>query len=329
MSSVDVVIVAFRSDAHMASCVRSVLDDDAVATITVVDHGDGGSASVAAALTSRVRTAWNPSNPGFGAGQNAGASTGTAEAILVLNPDAELAEGALAHGLRTLAADPSVAMVQGVISNAETGELDRSQGRELGVVDLYGRALGLRRLLVFRVVRRVAARLPAVRDHLHRQPLVARAVDSLAATAPLVRRGAFEAVGGFDESYFLYGEDLDLCRRLRRAGWTLMALPMPWATHLSGSSSASFVDRELAWWSGTLRFAATWWSPRAFAAALPAACFMALRLCLRNPRRSGAALHLMGGAIGHRRQSRRSAARRSRASAAAISSTTPSSRGRC
>jgi GT2 family glycosyltransferase len=160
---------------------------------------------------------------------------------------------------------------------------DRSQGRELGPLDLIGRALGLKRLLRFSAVQRLVTR-GSLRDHVARIPDGPTEVASLAATAVLVRRTAFEAVGGFDESYFLYGEDLDLCRRLRAAGWRLVALPVVWARHRNGFSCGNWVTRELHWWRGTLMFAARWWGRRRWTLAMPAAAAMLVRIAIVAPR---------------------------------------------
>ena len=102
--------------------------------------------------------------------------------------------------------------------------------------------------------------MPSLRDHVERVPSAAEDVETLAAVSILVRRDAFDAIGGFDERYFLYGEDLDLCRRLRGAGWRLVSLPVAWASHHSGASASGWWDRELRWWEGTMQFAAHWWA---------------------------------------------------------------------
>lgn len=282
-----VVIVGYDSAAVIRSCVDGARALSGVTEIVVVDHGDDGTAVVAEAAGARVLRC--PGNPGFGAGQNRGVRETDAPYVLLLNPDAVVDPDGIAAGLAVLVADGTVAAVQGCIVNRATGATERSQGRELGPVHLYGRALGLKRWLRLAPVRAVARRVGAVADHAERIPDGPQRVESLAATAVLVRRAAFEAVDGFDESYFLYGEDLDLCRRLRRAGWSLVAVPDRFAVHESGASAANRVARELTWWRGTMQFAATWWPEARWRAAVGAAVVQAGLLALRHPTRAGQA----------------------------------------
>ncbi|HWC11147.1 MAG TPA: glycosyltransferase family 2 protein, partial [Acidimicrobiales bacterium] len=247
-----------------------------------VDHGDGGTAALAATLGARTVVA---PNLGFGAGQNRGVALGDSEVVLLLNPDAEVRTEAVSRGLSLLLGSPGVAAVQGAIVNRRTGELERSQGRALGPVHLLGRASGARALLRLRGVRALGRRSAVLADHVDRRPADPVEVESLAATALLVRRVAFEEIGGFDERYFLYGEDLDLCRRLRAAGGRLLAVPDDWAVHDSGASAASAWDRELRWWEGTMVFAARWWARPAWGVGLAAACAAWIRLTVAVPRR--------------------------------------------
>jgi GT2 family glycosyltransferase len=285
--AVDVVVVAYNSAPQLGTCLDAARRQARPGTVVVVDHGADGSAAVARRHGAVVIE--NPANPGFGAGHNRGVARTDAPYILLLNPDAELV-GDIDAARALLDADPAVAAVQGRIRNLYTGGDERSSGRELAVVHLLGRALGLGHLRRLRVARAFARRVPMLRDHVERVPASPTDVDVLVATAVLVRRQAFEAVGGFDESYFLYGEDLDLCRRLRAAGWRLVALPSPWAVHESGGSAAGWWDRELRWWEGTLRFAGQWWSAPAFAGALVAAGVQTLKMVVRSPTRWWAAV---------------------------------------
>ena len=254
------------------------------ADVVVVDHGADGSAYLAGAFGARA--VCNVDNPGYGAGQNQGMALTTASYVLLVNPDAVVDPEGVAAGVALLDAESDVAAVQGVIRNRGTGKPERSQGVSLGPVHLLGRAFGVRRLLGLAAARRLARALPAVADHVERVPDRPAEVDSLAAAAPLVRRSAFEEVGGFDEGYFLYGEDLDLSRRLRRAGWRLVALPVPWAEHVSGASSAGWWERELVWWEGTLRYAALWWSSTQWAMAVAATVIRTIPMALARPKRA-------------------------------------------
>jgi N-acetylglucosaminyl-diphospho-decaprenol L-rhamnosyltransferase len=144
------------------------------------------------------------------------------------------------------------------------------------------------------LVRRLASRVPLLADHAQRRPDGVIGVEALAAVAVLARRDAIESVGGFDaERYFLYGEDMDLCMRLRRAGWSLAAIPNRWAAHISGASSKSSWDREVEWWRGTLAYARRWWGPAWLVRGYGAAVIMVLRLVVRRPRQARRALALL------------------------------------
>lgn len=298
------VVVAYNSRDRLPGCLTALRSLRALVEVVVVDHGDDGSAEVAASLGAEVIR--DPANPGYGAGQNRGvARTGTAY-VLLLNPDAVIAPSGIEKGIAVLDAAPDVAAVQGVIRNVATGRPERSQGVSLGPIHLIARALGLRRLLRFGIVRLVFRRAPIVADHVVRTPDEPTDVESLGATAVLVRRAAFDSVGGFDEGFFLYGEDLDLCRRLRKAGWRLVALPDPWADHAQGASSSGWWARELVWWEGTLRYAARWWSAPAWAAARIATALRMIPMMAAQPRRTPELLARLVARPGRERRSSRS-----------------------
>jgi N-acetylglucosaminyl-diphospho-decaprenol L-rhamnosyltransferase len=287
MTATDVVVVAYANADTIEQCIERVGALRGVGNLVVVDHGNDSTSDLAEAMGARVIR--DPDNPGFGAGQNRGVAATTAPYVLLLNPDAVPEPDGIAAGVALMDADPSVAAVQGVITNRATGAPERSSGRELGPVHLLGRAVGARRLLAYVPVRALARRVGVVADHVERVPTAPTEVDSLAATAILVRREAFDEVGGFDESYFLYGEDLDLCRRMRDAGWRLIAMPERFAWHEGGGSATSSTERELTWWRGTMRFAALWWTEAAWSMALMSATIMWVHLSARDLRVSSRA----------------------------------------
>lgn len=302
---VEAVVVSFRAGAGLRRCVDHLLAAG-VSRVVVVEHAGEGLSGLLP--ETNVVLVQQP-NRGFGAGVNRGVRESTTPAVLIVNPDADLAAGALVVGTRLLAAEKDVAAVQGVIRNEATGQPERSAGALLGPVHLLGRALGLRRLLRVPLLRHTARRVPVLRDHAERVPEGPTDVEWLAATALLVRRTAFDAVGGFDESYFLYGEDLDFARRLRDAGWRLVTVPDLWASHVSGGSAASPFDRELHWWRGTMRFAAQRWDPLPWSVAVAAAVLRALGLVLQRPARAGEACRaVLLEPVADRRRFRRSPA---------------------
>lgn len=278
-----VTIVAYNGADSIAGVVAAARGLAGCTRVVVVDNGADGAGAVAEAAGAEVIA--RPDNPGFGTAQNVAVARCDEPFVLLLNPDAEpVGDEPLARGISLLVERPDVAAVQGAVINIATGVVERSMGRSLGPVHLYGRAIGARRWLGSRVGRLLARRVGAA-DHVARRPDAPIEVETLAATAILVRRDAFAAVGGFDERIFLYGEDLDLCRRWREAGFRLVGLPDDWVRHESGGTADSSWDREVAWWEGTLQFAARWWTPMAWWGVVPAVLLQALVLVIERPSR--------------------------------------------
>ncbi len=280
-ADLDAVVVTYANRADVGRCVTSLAAVAGMGTVVVVDHGDDGSDRVASELGAVVVR--DPANPGFGAGHNRGMTHTRARYVLAMNPDAVVVPGAIEAGVDLLDARADVAACQGVIVDEATGLPERSQGVLLSPWHLWGRALHLRGLLRLPAVRSLARRLPTVADHVERVPDGAAVTSALGATALLIRRRAFEEVGGFDERFFLYGEDMDLSKRFSEAGWRLIALPDPWAIHRAGGSSRSSWQREVEWWRGTMTFAAKWYSEPAWIAARGAAVLRAVTLAFRRP----------------------------------------------
>ncbi len=150
-------------------------------------------------------------NPGFAHSANQGAALGAAPFLLFLNPDCFLTVGQLEDLLHYVRWRPKVAAVSPQL-RGHSGVLQRSSGRDL---DQWARLWD-------------SERRP-------KQGIV----DWVAGTCMLVRRRAFEAVGGFDTGYFLYCEDADLCRRMRRLGWKSHQYIGFCVPHEGGASSAS------------------------------------------------------------------------------------------
>jgi N-acetylglucosaminyl-diphospho-decaprenol L-rhamnosyltransferase len=238
MTDVPVVVVDFHAGEHLRSLIDS-LAGEPVAKVVVVDNSMSGAARepLRHHTDLAVEIIEALSNGGFGAGVNLGMAGITDEFAIISNPDVVVEPGAI-EALRAVArADKSLAVVGPAIFEAD-GKLHQS-----------ARAFpSLRRSGVHAFVGLVAPRSRAAERY--RQENWNRSagqyVDWVSGAFFLVRREAFEAVGGFDERFFLYVEEVDLCWRLRRAGWTVAYAPTAKVTHTGGVSGAGHPYRTAA-----------------------------------------------------------------------------------
>jgi GT2 family glycosyltransferase len=198
----------------------------------VVDNAsnDESTAGVAA-FAPTVRLIRNARNVGFGTAVNQGIAATTAPLVLIMNPDARLEPGAIAGLEAVLAAHDSCALVGPRILNPDGSVQGSARGDPDMLTGLFGRAALVRRLVPgLAVARRNVVPVDTVRS-------ASLAVDWVSGACMLARRAALEGVGGFDEGYFLYWEDADLCRRLRGRGAEIRYVPGATAIHRVGHSS--------------------------------------------------------------------------------------------
>ena len=246
---VGAAVVNYNAGDHLLACVRS-LRAEGVAEIVVADNGSiDGSADALAAADPGVTVLALGANLGFAVGANRAVAATSGDAALVLNPDTVVGPGAVAALRAALDGDPGLAVVGPRVNNPD-GSLYPSARRFPDLVAAAGHGfLGL-----------VSPRNRFTRryrmtdwDHGER-----RDVDWVAGTAMLVRRSAFDQVGGFDERYFMYVEDVDLCWRLRAAGWRVGYEPEAVVVHEIGVSSQQVPYRMIAAHHRSLyRFAST------------------------------------------------------------------------
>lgn len=228
-AALDIVIVSYRGSELLRRCLASLREHAAAAsaTITVVDNASGdGTAEMVAAEFPEVRLLRQSRNLGFARAQNIGIRAGSGAAVLVLNPDTEIEAATLLPLLEVLASDPRVGCV-GPALVREDGSFDHAARRSfptplsaLGHFTGIGRRLGRGPLASYRA------------PEVERGP-----VDAVNGAFMLLRRGALERVGLFDEGYWMYMEDLDLCRRLADAGWITFYEPRARAVHTKAGTT--------------------------------------------------------------------------------------------
>ena len=198
----------------------------------VVDNAStDGSEAVAREFEPHVRLIRNGENVGFARAVNQGIAASRAPGVLIMNPDCRLDAGAIEVLLAELNAHPSCAIVGPRILDPDGSEQGSARGDPDMLTGVFGRTGALRRLLPW---------LPAARRNVVAAPggqAPSVVVDWLSGACMLARRDALEAVSGFDERYFMYWEDADLCRRLRGRGFHVRYVPAAVAVHNVGHSS--------------------------------------------------------------------------------------------
>lgn len=233
MALVDVGIVTFNTRELTLSALDRLLSSPADADLHVMVHdnasSDGTPDAIRATFPS-VDVTVSPTNLGFGAGMNRLIERSGSEWFLALNSDAWPEPGAI-DALVESGEDPSIGVVAPRLLRPD-GTLEHSvlPFPSLGVSVLT--AVGGYRRLVPRTARRLA--LVGAWDHAE-----ARDVDWAVGAALLMRRRAIESIGGFDESFFMYVEDLEWCWRLRQAGWRARFEPTAVVRHVGNASGAN------------------------------------------------------------------------------------------
>ncbi len=251
MADVSVVIVTLDGLPWVGRCIESV--SGAAREVIVVDHGSSdGTVALVREKFPAVRLI-EQGNVGYGAGMNAGLRVAAGEWLLVLNSDAwaepgEAAGGGAAggraapgtHPLERLAAfaaaRPAAAVVGPRLLNPD-GTLQRSVR---GFPTLW------RLATEYLFLRKLAPRSRALNafyaggfDHAS-----VREVEWVMGAVLLVRRAAADAVGLFDEEFFLFSEETDWCRRFHDAGWQVWFDPEVAFTHVGGASHGGRMYRE-------------------------------------------------------------------------------------
>ena len=279
-----VIVVNWNAGPALLDCLASVGAAGGTETILVDNASTDGSIAAVRQRHPDVHIIETGSNLGFAAGANRGAQAARGDVLVFLNPDARAEPGAIATLADALTTTPGAGIAGG-------GLVDAAGRWQPGAARFHPVA----HLLLDTTPGRLAARA-------RRTPHV---VDWVYGTFMAVRRDAFRQLGGFDESYFLYGEDLDLCHRAAAIGLRTIHVPDARAVHGANVSAAQRfgLGREAAVVEGEMRFyarrgqlglfrtvaACKFGAKAALAAALgrwetAAACVRVTRVCLAGGR---------------------------------------------
>ena len=254
-----VVGVSYRSARLMIDCLRSLAGERAAPGINlravVIDNASGDFPLLSQAVDESGWSSWvelvlAPRNGGFAYGNNIGirlAMERGADYVLLLNPDTEVRAHAIESLLAFMQSRPDVAIAGPGFENAD-GTAWPMAFRFPSIGTEFCAALGVG--LVTRLLgdRTVARRMPAVTQR----------VDWVSGAAMMIRAELFQAIGGFDESYFLYFEETDFCFRAARAGFATWYFPASRIMHIMGQSTYVIIES----WSRPKRLPGHWFESR-------------------------------------------------------------------
>jgi N-acetylglucosaminyl-diphospho-decaprenol L-rhamnosyltransferase len=223
--------------------------------VIVLDNASGdGTVEMVRGEFPEVRLHAAASNLGYATASNLAIRSGVAEYVLALNPDTRVTGGALERLLELMDARPEIGIC-GCRLERSDGTFDHAARRSfptplsaLGHFTRVGRGSG------------ATGRLAA-----YRAPNVAAGpVDAVNGAFMLMRRSALDEVGLFDEGFWMYMEDLDLCYRFARAGWVTWFEPSVTVMHVKGGSSGRIRRPRLnyAFHYGMYRFYRKHYAPR-------------------------------------------------------------------
>jgi len=268
------VVINYKSRDALAECLDALTADAraaglALETVVIDNDSRDGSAEMLATRHPAARWIGNAENAGYARAVNQGIAATSAPFVLVLNPDCVPHAGALRALLDGLIARPRAAVAGPRLLNTD-GSLEYSaRSFPTPFTLLFNRYSLLTRLWPSNPW----ARRYLMSDWDHASE---REVDWLSGACMLVRREAIAAVGGMDEKFFMFNEDVDWCRRFRDAGWASVYLPAATVTHHIGASQKRVAPRVI--WArhlGMIRYFRKHHSRNPLATAAVAAVVMA------------------------------------------------------
>jgi GT2 family glycosyltransferase len=225
MIRLSIIIVSWNTRELLGSCLQSIFRHPPPFPfeVIVVDNasGDGSPERVRREFPA-VRLIENPANLGFAAASNSGAAAAAGSCLLFLNSDTRVHAGTLGGALSFMERHPHA----GVMGCRTLDGGGAPQGTALRFPTpprIFANISGLSRLL----------RLSRLRGHMRQ-----RRADYIQGSFLVIRKRVFDRCGGFDERFFLYGEDADLCLRVRATGLAIEYDPACTITHHGGGSSS-------------------------------------------------------------------------------------------
>lgn len=230
MPTLSIVIVTFHVKPFISLCLDSIRqsDYDDYEIIAVDNASKDGSADWIAEHHPEVRLLRQSDNLGFSKACNIGAGVAQGEYILFLNPDVILEQHYLSMILTFMDANDHVGAVGGAMYDGSLELLPESKRRFPTLLNSLGRLTKVDKLF----------KGSSLDYYDRREGEAPMTIDVLSGANMCFRRDAFDRVGGFDEDYFMYGEDIDICLQIKKAGYSCSYIPDARLIHFKGESTS-------------------------------------------------------------------------------------------
>lgn len=287
MSALSIVIVSWNVQQLLRTSLHSIFAhaDGLELDVIVVDSASAdGTVAMVENEFPQVNVLAQAKNVGFARGNNIGIAAATAPNILLLNPDTEVVGNALSEMVAFLEQNNDVGIVGSELLNRDMTH-QSSRRRFPTVWTLFFESTWLQRVAPKSILRRYYMWETA--DH------TTTDCDWVSGACMLTRRDVIEQVGGFDEAYFMYSEEMDWCRRIKDVGWRIVYYPAAKIIHHVGKSSEQAVaHRHINFNRAKLRYV------RKYHGRFP---YLALRVFLLFNYIQQIEIELFKGILGHKR----------------------------
>jgi GT2 family glycosyltransferase len=236
-SSISVVVVNHNTCRELRACLGSITPEETNDVVVIDNKSSDGSLEMVRSEYPSVRLLANESNIGYGAAANLAIAELTTPYVVLLNSDTLLRPGACKALCRYLDEHPRAAIVGPRLENS-TGRLEASCFPFPGPINTFLEN-SVTAVLLGRLIRQ---HVPVIRGlYLRTWPHdSARIVPWVKGAALAIRRKAFVEVGGFDQRFFMYFEDADLCCRLGKVGWEVHFAPVTTIVHSGAASTRNY-----------------------------------------------------------------------------------------
>ena len=244
MKNVSIIIVSYNVRSYLAHSIDAILKSDHknIEIIVVDNHSYDGTCDYLKENYQDIESVniiSNSENVGFGKAVNQASKIATNEYIMVLNPDTIIEESTISTLVDYLDKKNHVGMVGPKILNAD-GTLQLACKRSFPTIKVaLPKLLGLDRIFP-------NSRWAGKYNLTYLDPEKVHKVDAISGSCMLIKSKIFEAINGFDENFFMFGEDLDLCKRVWEENYEIHYLPKTKIIHYKGQSvkTATYDSRE-------------------------------------------------------------------------------------